>query len=176
MPTHPITEGAMSRIRSLWILLGVLVVFLGCQANESTMEPIVDRIHVHLQEPIVLQKGEVGDGVIRIEIKEGYHVQANPVPLPYLIPTYVEIDDGSGFLLRDVEYPAGKLYSLLGSPDTLLVYDGDVAIKYTIEASSAVPAGMHEVDVAVTFQACDDRMCFPPVREKIGVRLIVEAG
>ena len=154
----------------LTLLLGIL----GCQVNEPQNQGSVDRVRVEAPESMVLQRGEIAEGVVRLQISEGYHVQANPVPMRYLIPTQFEIDESKGILhASEPEYPEGMPYSLHGSPDTLMVYEGLVEIRYSILSVDTVQTGIYEVDGVVTYQMCDDRMCFPPVSEAVVVSVEV---
>ena len=154
--------------------LATLLLILGCQVSEDKEQVIIHRVQVYEPGPITLYRGKEGVGVIRLDIKEGYHVQANPAPLPYLIPTQFEVDGSEeAFQLSYFEYPEGIPYTLEGSPDTLLVYEGEVPIRYSLVANSTVQAGEYQVHGTVTYQTCDHRMCFPPVKERVTVEIEV---
>jgi len=154
--------------------LVALLLILGCRASEDKEQSIIDRVRVYEPEPITLERGKEGEGFILLDIKKGYHVQANPAPLPYLIPTQFEVDDLAGaFQAGYFEYPEGIPYALEGSSDTLLVYEGDVSIRYSLIANSTVQTGEYEVTGTLTYQTCDHRMCFPPVKERVTVKIEV---
>jgi len=98
-----------------------------------------------------------GDGDWRefslgLEVREGWHINANPASLDLLIPTQLEGD------LRAVAYPAGRSIHLAFADKEIQVYDGGVSIRGQIAAES---------EILLIYQACDDRRCLPPIRRRI---------
>jgi hypothetical protein len=99
--------------------------------------------------------------VVRIEIDPGWHVNANPASLPFLIPTRVE-PLGNGAAL-DAEYPPGGELRPEFVKEVLRVYEGTVEIPITLRGSKAPPR------VALRFQACDEKVCLPPSRVELAL-------
>jgi hypothetical protein len=91
--------------------------------------------------------------IVELAIDPGWHVNANPASLPYLVATSVALE---GARSGRVEYPPGRDFRPAFSSDALLVYDGRVSIPVSLEEASP------ELSVAVRFQACDERRCLPP--------------
>ena len=87
--------------------------------------------------------------VVVLEIAEGWHVNANPASLDFLIPTKVQAADGGAV---DVRYPKGSPYHPRFSREPLSVYEGAVQIPVETKARK----------LSLTFQACDDSSCLPP--------------
>jgi uncharacterized protein YyaL (SSP411 family) len=96
--------------------------------------------------------------VVRVVIDPGWHVNANPASLPYLIPTAVEV---AGADQDEIVYPPGAELRSEFADDAIRVYDGTVEIPLT------VPAGSTPMHVQVRFQACDEKRCLPPGRAAI---------
>ncbi len=90
---------------------------------------------------------------IELDIREGWHVNANPASLDFLIPTAVE----GG--VRDLAYPAGESFRFEFAPEEISVYSGTATVRG--QASPESP------ELQVTYQACDDRRCLPPVTESV---------
>ena len=90
---------------------------------------------------------------VDIDVRSGWHVNANPASAMGLVPTSVKAILGR---LRNVRYPDGQP-SPAGS-EPLLVYRGRVRITGEIEVPDA---GAPSVEL--TYQACDDRRCLPSV-------------
>jgi hypothetical protein len=95
-----------------------------------------------------------GDGpwrplAVRLRMAAGWHVNANPASEEFLIPTRVE------GRVRDLRYPAGKPFRFAFASGPIHVYAGEVTIP-------GEAAGDAE-EVLLTYQACDDRRCLPPV-------------
>jgi uncharacterized protein len=92
---------------------------------------------------------------VRLGIRAGWHVNANPASLDFLIPTKVEGE------VRKLVYPPGEVFHSAFAAELLRVYSGTVAIR----AEAAAQAGA----VRLTYQACDDRRCLPPVTRELAV-------
>jgi hypothetical protein len=90
---------------------------------------------------------------VRLEIAPGWHINAQPASLPFLVPTAVEAAH-----LRAASYPEGQpLRSALGS-DPLRVYTGQVLIACELRADAA------QEPLVVCFQPCDETRCLASTR------------
>jgi uncharacterized protein YyaL (SSP411 family) len=90
---------------------------------------------------------------VDLEVRRGFHLNANPSSSPSLAPTTIAAVLGR---LRSLRYPDGQ--PLAGAPEDLLVYQGRVQISGEIESPEAgAPA------LELTYQACDDHRCLPLV-------------
>jgi uncharacterized protein YyaL (SSP411 family) len=90
---------------------------------------------------------------LRLTIREGWHVNANPPSLKYLIPTEVQGE------VRNVRYPEGEIFKFSFSEDALSVYSGTVSIHGEVEPG--------ESELRLVYQACDDRRCLAPVEKTV---------
>jgi hypothetical protein len=90
---------------------------------------------------------------VNLEVKAGWHLNANPSSSPTLVATKVAAVLGR---LRSVRYPEGQTLSVGSEP--LLAYHGRVQITGEIETPEAGAASLE-----LTYQACDDRRCLPSV-------------
>ena len=110
--------------------------------------------------------GVAGEGgwrpfTVRLEIADGWHVNANPASQEFLIPTAVE-PAGEGEL-RGVAYPTGERLRFAFAGDELAVYGGAVEIRGEVRPGD-------DTRLLVTYQACDDERCLPPVVRELAVR------
>jgi hypothetical protein len=92
---------------------------------------------------------------IGLEIQEAWHINANPASLDYLIPTKLEGN------LRGLSYPRGASFRFAFAPEALMVYSGLVTL-----AGELAPG---ERGLSLTYQACDDRRCLPPVTKIVAL-------
>ncbi len=92
-----------------------------------------------------------------LEVQEGWHINANPVTLDFLIPTSVDLREDSGKTrVEAVKYPPAKAAKTpLGD---INIYEGNVAIPVEAE----LPADAANVRVLVRAQACQDTTCLAP--------------
>jgi hypothetical protein len=92
---------------------------------------------------------------VRLRIAPGWHVNANPASLDFLIPTRVE--PAKPGVSVEIGYPEGREYHPRFSLEPLSVYEGEVDIRLRTETSSGGDSGFD-----LTFQACDASSCLPP--------------
>ncbi len=112
---------------------------------------------------VAVQSTPEGDVVtVTLRVDPGYHVQANPPSMEYLIPTTVAFE---GVTPSDVRYPAPVQFHAEFADETLDVYDGitDVVAVFPLGTLGETLHG------TVTAQACDDRICLPPAEIPITV-------
>jgi len=99
-----------------------------------------------------------GDGrsrfTVALQVADGWHVNANPASLDYLIPTSVAAD---GAAVRNLAYPPAEELRFAFADQVLAVWQGEVAITGEIDGVASARA------IRLTYQACDDQRCLPPV-------------
>jgi hypothetical protein len=90
---------------------------------------------------------------VTLQIRDGWHVNSNPASLPFLVPTRVGGD------VRGLAYPAAGRFRSAFAPEELAVYSGLAVIH-----GEAAP---HATTLPLTYQACNDRLCLPPVTRSL---------
>jgi DsbC/DsbD-like thiol-disulfide interchange protein len=101
---------------------------------------------------------------LQIVVKPGYHVQANPVENPSLIPITLKIDSGPNISVGEPLYPSPKRIRLPGDGQDLVVYDGSFVIALPVKPSRGATAGETIIlRGTLRYQACDDSHCLFPV-------------
>ena len=121
-----------------------------------------------------LAAGEPARLTVRLEIAEGWHVNANPAAAG-LVPTTVTVNPGRLALRQvDVEYPPSRALPFPSLGDTLKVWEGRVEVVSRLAAEEDAPAANGALRAAVRYQACDDEVCLLPV-EVVG-RIPVSTG
>jgi len=89
---------------------------------------------------------------VELKIRRGWHVNANPVGAD-LVPTSIGPVLGK---LRGVRYPEGEPFG--SAPNRIPAYRGQVSLEGEIDhPGGGAPA------VELTYQACEDTRCLPPV-------------
>lgn len=102
--------------------------------------------------------------MLRVAVKPGYHVQANPVENPSLIPITLTIDPTAELSVGEPHYPPAKRLRLPGDSQDLVVYDGTFAIAIPLAAGGDVAGGTKvALKGSLRYQACDDSHCLFPV-------------
>jgi len=113
-----------------------------------------------------LSKGEfiAGENIrlnLKLSIREGFHINANRISDPDLIPTEVTVNPGD-LKPGKISYPSPKSYKFSFSETELEVYEGNITIGVNLRSRKDMKPGKYEVSGSVHYQACNDRACFPP--------------
>ena len=134
------------------------------EANTSDSPAInsVDVVKANAQE-LTVAAGESGDAVVRLQISNGYHVNANPASFSYLIPTKLELTPADGIAVEFITYPDPITKAFSFSPEKpLAVYEGETTLKARLKTDKASKPGPHNLSAKLRVQACDDKVCYAP--------------
>jgi DsbC/DsbD-like thiol-disulfide interchange protein len=122
--------------------------------------------------PLKVKKGAAGAGLVTLNINGGYHINSNRPTEAYLIATALKIQPQAGFTIGGVVYPKAKLQKFSFSEKPLSVYEGSVALKFTVRASPS--AASQTLKGKLTIQACNDQQCLRP--QTVDVNIAVEVN
>lgn len=101
--------------------------------------------------------------VVRMKVHPGYHTYAQVAEEDPFLPTELEFELPEGCRLEgDLITPA---FSPLGETNTT-VYTGDGLFRQKISGT-----GKGEVKCTVSYQCCDNSICFPPAKQTLTVQL-----
>ena len=107
--------------------------------------------------------GSEAEIVISMEIEAGWHTNSHQPTYDYLIATEVVIQAPESWDPAKVSYPAGELKSFAFAEEEISVYEGVVAMLARQPIPASVAEGEVPIEVSLTYQACDDKSCLPPV-------------
>ena len=111
-----------------------------------------------------------------LTIDEGWHVNAHDPTYDYLIPTELAVELPAGWAGAEVAYPPAERATFSFADEPLDVYEGRVVMIASLRLPAGAAAGEHPVAAAVTYQACDDDSCLPPVTVREELVLTVGPG
>ncbi|MDP7126861.1 MAG: cytochrome c biogenesis protein CcdA [Candidatus Marinimicrobia bacterium] len=97
------------------------------------------------------------------EIKEGWHINANQVDSEFAIPTEIFIDSLEGVTARGSIFPEFERKQFPFSEDALPVFEGKINIITSLTFADDLPIGEVIVSGSIYYQACNDRICLPPI-------------
>lgn len=120
--------------------------------------------------------GETARLVARVEVEDGWHVQANVPTYDYLIPTVLTLEAPAGWTVGEVAYPAPRLWKFAFAEDELAVFEHRFRLFAEIGIPADAPAGAHQVAARLRYQACNDRLCLAPVETRATLELRVGEG
>jgi hypothetical protein len=125
-----------------------------------------------------IPRGREFQGAVVIDIASGYHMNSHEPSETYLIATTLTPQIPSGIELVRLDYPNGHDEKFTFSPDKPLnVYTGSVTLRLRLKAAVDAPLGATSIPMTLRYQACNDRMCLPPVKVPVNLPLeITPAG
>lgn len=112
---------------------------------------------------------------VSVTVAPGYHVQANPVLNPYLIPLLLEVAGTPQVRAGAPVYPKAKRMRLSGDDEELVVYDGTFTVGQPVTVGADSPPGEVTLEGSLRYQACDDHRCLRPRTLPVQLRLRVVA-
>jgi uncharacterized protein len=95
--------------------------------------------------------------LVTLTIDPGYHVNANPASIDYLIPTVVTIPSVPE---AKITYPRGQVFKPKFSPEGIAVYAGSVQIMAALAKGWLTSAAQAPLRIEV--QTCTEQVCLPP--------------
>jgi len=99
--------------------------------------------------------------VVDVRMQDNYHVYGRPVPDGY-IPFAITIAENRDFQLDDVVYPEMQKTVLQDLNETFFLLPDRFSLKTNLRIQTRPAPGKHTVNIKLSFQACDDKVCFLP--------------
>ena len=124
--------------------------------------------------PLEMSAGGAAEVSVKVSIKEGYHINANPPTFPYLKATEVSVEAGEGLTVGKPSYPAAVTRTFAFAEKPLAVYEGATEIKLPLKAAAMAAKGERTLPLRLRVQACDEKACYPPGTLDIPVGLTIK--
>ena len=112
-------------------------------------------------EPVPAKAGTTVEVKLPLQLREGYHVNTNKPPDPYLIPLRLTWESGP-ITAAEVVYPKPELHKVEFFAGPLPVFTGKFELITHFKVPASVPPGLVNIAGKLRYQACNDRMCLPP--------------
>ena len=159
-------------MREKLLILVLICLMAGCAkapaensaATNATEAPPIRSVDVVKATPeqVTLAAGESGEAVVKLEIRNGYHVNANPPSFPYLKATELQITPSDGISVQSMRYPDPLTRKFAFAEKPLAVYEGEATLKASIKADKSTKPGTHNLSGKLSVQACDETVCYAP--------------
>jgi suppressor for copper-sensitivity B len=157
-----------------------LALLLACLPGPALAQPLggLEKATVELvTDRTAYEPGETARAAAILTIEEGWHTNSHQPTYDYLIPTEVRLHPPEGWPEAiEIRYPPGEMKSFAFADEPLSVYEGEVAVLAPVAVPVDAAPSVHELVASVTYQACDDRSCLPPVTVERTVALSVGSG
>jgi len=112
-----------------------------------------------------LQAGQTAVLAVALDVAPGLHVQSHQPLDPNLIKFDIDLDRNVALEFLDPIYPQPAVLNFPGLGNQS-VYTGRVIVYVPIRIQPAAPLGDTTIAGNVTWQACNDQVCFPPQRHQ----------
>jgi len=101
---------------------------------------------------------------VTVDIEGGWHLNANPASMDFLIPTVADIQANQKSKVEVIYPNAEKLTTPLGE---INVYAGQIKIKTVVTSSQ--PIDEKKLRLLLQVQACKETTCYPPSQIAVNV-------
>jgi thiol:disulfide interchange protein DsbD len=162
---------------TLVVLLAALASPARAQLGDSSSTPAPptpeELVTVVVEAPAHAAPGEAVSVIVRATVRAGWHVNANPPSLDYMVPTKVELTLPPGYSPRPIRYPAGEEHRFaFDTEHALSVYQGAVTIEVPFRVAPTA-TGAQTIKGVLRYQACNDELCLAPASKSFEARIQV---
>ena len=99
---------------------------------------------------------------IELQVKDGWHINANPSSPDFLVPTTVELKSKQKVKLTKVKFPKHHVLKVQGFDEPYHVYDGNMIVYGLLEIEEPATSKTAELEFHVRFQGCNSSQCLAP--------------
>jgi DsbC/DsbD-like thiol-disulfide interchange protein len=114
-------------------------------------------------------KGETVEIGVKLKVKSGWHINANPASMDYLIATSLQLPS-EWLEAGAIKYPKAEKLSFAFADDPLAVYQNEVIISAKTKVKVDLPKDQ-DIALKLKYQACNDESCMPPETISVPLRL-----
>ena len=175
--TFPATFMKLSKTRTVVVTLCFLVAgfgLSGVSASAQFYQPTAELTPTIEQRAI--RPGQTVILVLRVELPENIHLQSDKPRDPYVIPTLLTFTLPEGVTVEEITYPESTDFLLEDWDEPLAVFEHEFTIEVRLALDADFSPGEVVVPGSFLYQACDNRICFPPKTAAVEWRMDVEAA
>jgi hypothetical protein len=143
-------------------------------ATAALFAQMAPQMKIAPQPTVKVKRGAPATITLKVSLPAGFHANRNKPTDPNLIPLSLKWTGGP-LQSAAIVYPKPELeeYGFTGGKKISVVTGNfELVTKFKVPASAA--SGMAAETGTLRFQACNDRMCFPPKNVPVNVTVSVE--
>jgi thiol:disulfide interchange protein DsbD len=106
--------------------------------------------------------GGTARAALQVRLPSQLHVQSNAPRDPALIATELTLTPPAGVNATEIVFPKATDFQQTGLPQPLAVFEHEFAIGVQFAVAEGTAPGSIEVPGRLRYQACDDKVCYPP--------------
>ena len=135
------------------------------RAPKAELATAVDTATIRAGKPATL--------VLKVTLPPNVHVQSNKPRDEAFFPTALVLTPPAGVTVTATKYPAAVDFKQEGQDAPLAVFEKSFSVAVTVAVATSVKAGELIVPGRFDYQACDDRVCYRPVKTDVTWTLTV---
>ena len=124
-------------------------------------------------EPATVRPGRTAKLVLTVALPETIHVQSNKPRDAAFFPTALVLTPPAGVTVASTAYPKAVDFRQEGQPEPLAVFEKTFTVTATLAIAASVKPGALVVPGRFDYQACDDKLCYRPVKPDVAWTLTV---
>jgi hypothetical protein len=113
---------------------------------------------------------------VRLELSDGWHINANPATRPELVPSTLTMQSDLPLEMLVIEYPRAEPLRAGGLDEPIGVLRGKPVVRARATLGSRATPGKAMLSLRLKYQACDDQRCLAPREIEWRVPVEVVAG
>ena len=110
---------------------------------------------------------------LRVTLPPAVHVQSNQPRDEAFFPTALVITPPAGVTVTATRYPPAVDFKQEGQDAPLAVFEKSFTVAVTVHVAASLAPGDLVVPGRFDYQACDDRVCYRPIKTEVSWTLAV---
>ncbi len=148
-----------------------LIFFTGIIFPQSTSDKVVD---VKVKVPKVVSSNKITEAEIILQIKNGWHINANKPLDENLSPTVISFKNNPNIQIKKIIYPEPVITKLQFSQSQMALYEGEASLKIQFMVKKDFKAKALKVDGEVQYQPCNNQTCLFPTSKNFSISLKIK--
>ena len=124
-------------------------------------------------ETATVRAGKPATLVLKVTLPPDVHVQSNKPRDPAFFPTALILTPPAGVTVTATKYPAAVDFKQEGQDAPLAVFEKSFTVTATVAVAASVKPGPLVVPGRFDYQACDDKVCYRPIKTDVAWTLTV---
>jgi len=120
-----------------------------------------------------VQAGKPATLALTVTLPPDVHVQSNKPRDEAFFPTALVVTPPAGVTVTATKYPAAVDFRQEGQAELLAVFEKSFTVTTTVAIAASVKPGELIVPGRFDYQACDDKVCYRPVKTDVTWTLTV---
>jgi hypothetical protein len=152
-------------VASLVALAGGATAVAQMRAPKAELAASVETAKVQAGKPAML--------VLKVTLPPSIHVQSNKPRDAAFFPTALVMTPPAGVTVTATKYPPAVDFKQEGQDAPLAVFEKSFTVTVAVALAASVAPGELVVPGRFDYQACDDRVCYRPVKTDVSWTLAV---